>query len=97
VVILGVGLLLLRRKQRRRRGVAPIKKSPEHFDKPELHNSDLPRTHGRGELETRVISELDGTPREGNRTSHVVEEIFEKDSQPTNINEIGPERNTTQH
>ena len=73
VVVLGVGLLLLRRKQRSSRGVAPVPKSQERFEKPELHDSDLPRTHGRAELDARVISELDGTPVEGNKTSHIAE------------------------
>jgi LPXTG-motif cell wall-anchored protein len=79
VIILGIGLLLLRRKQKSRRGVAPIEKSQERFAKPELHDSDLPRTHGRAELDARVISELDGFPVEGSKNLHVAEEVFEKE------------------
>jgi len=79
VIALGVGLLLLCRIWRRARGVAPVKRSQERFEKSELHNSDLPRTHGRAELEVcGPISELEGTPAEGRKTLHKAEEVFEK-------------------
>lgn len=94
-IALGVGLLLLRRIQRRGRGVAPVQRSQERFEKSELHNSSLPRTHGRAELEARgPVSELEGTPAEGRKTLHKAEEVFEKEPQPTN-DEIVTDHNTT--
>jgi hypothetical protein len=82
VIALGVGLLLLLRIRRKASGVAPVERSQERLErleKSELHHSDLPRTHGRAELEDREpISELEGTPAEGRKTLHEAEEVFEK-------------------
>lgn len=88
VITLGVGLLLLRKVRRWARDVAPVKRSYERFEKLELPHSDLPRTHSRAELGGKPISKLEGTPAEGRNTFHKAEEVFEKEPQPNDEDEI---------
>jgi hypothetical protein len=79
VIALGVGSLLLLKIRKRASGVAPVERSQERLEKSELHHSDLPRTHGRAELEAHEpISELEGFPAEGKKMLHKPEEVLEK-------------------